>query len=103
MKKIIALVLITALTAGCATVPNGAYDTSQSSSSSPSQDTSNGSQSTRSSWNGTTIFWTVIGIALVGAAAKKASDRASDRNCYTGPRGGTYTLTSNGNKNYSGC
>ncbi|WP_419187269.1 thermonuclease family protein [Caldimonas tepidiphila] len=23
--------------------------------------------------------------------------------CYTGPRGGTYTLTKNGNKNYSGC
>ncbi len=23
--------------------------------------------------------------------------------CYTGPRGGTYTLTASGNKNYSGC
>ncbi len=23
--------------------------------------------------------------------------------CYTGPRGGTYTLTANGKKNYSGC
>lgn len=23
--------------------------------------------------------------------------------CYTGPRGGTYTLTANGSKNYSGC
>lgn len=23
--------------------------------------------------------------------------------CYTGPRGGTYTLTANGTKNYSGC
>ena len=23
--------------------------------------------------------------------------------CYTGPRGGTYTITANGNKNYSGC
>lgn len=23
--------------------------------------------------------------------------------CYVGPRGGTYTLTANGNKNYSGC
>lgn len=23
--------------------------------------------------------------------------------CYTGPRGGTYTLTSSGRKNYSGC
>lgn len=23
--------------------------------------------------------------------------------CYTGPRGGTYTLTASGHKNYSGC
>jgi hypothetical protein len=23
--------------------------------------------------------------------------------CYTGPRGGTYTITSSGRKNYSGC
>lgn len=28
--------------------------------------------------------------------------RASQR-CYTGARGGTYTLTASGNKNYSGC
>ncbi len=27
----------------------------------------------------------------------------SSKICYTGPRGGTYTLTANGNKNYSGC
>lgn len=27
----------------------------------------------------------------------------STSTCYTGPRGGTYTLTANGNKNYSGC
>ena len=27
----------------------------------------------------------------------------SARRCYTGPRGGTYTLTSSGNRNYSGC
>ena len=24
-------------------------------------------------------------------------------NCYTGPRGGTYTLTAGGKKNYGGC
>ena len=28
--------------------------------------------------------------------------RASSR-CYTGPRGGTYTITRSGNKNYGGC
>lgn len=28
---------------------------------------------------------------------------ASTAICYTGPRGGTYTLTANGSKNYSGC
>ncbi|MEP6587801.1 MAG: thermonuclease family protein [Polaromonas sp.] len=28
---------------------------------------------------------------------------ASPQTCYTGPRGGTYTLTASGGKNYSGC
>lgn len=27
----------------------------------------------------------------------------SSSRCYTGPRGGTYTLTASGNRNYSGC
>lgn len=27
----------------------------------------------------------------------------SSSRCYTGPRGGTYTLTASGNKNYDGC
>lgn len=29
--------------------------------------------------------------------------RYSRSTCYTGPRGGTYTLTRSGNKNYDGC
>ncbi|WP_370732349.1 excalibur calcium-binding domain-containing protein [Ruegeria denitrificans] len=29
--------------------------------------------------------------------------RRSYSNCYTGPRGGTYTITATGNKNYGGC
>ena len=29
--------------------------------------------------------------------------RSSGSRCYTGPRGGTYTLTASGNKNYGGC
>ncbi len=29
--------------------------------------------------------------------------RSASRTCYVGPRGGTYTITSSGNKNYSGC
>ena len=29
--------------------------------------------------------------------------RSSGDTCYTGPRGGTYTITASGNKNYSGC
>jgi hypothetical protein len=28
---------------------------------------------------------------------------ASSQTCYTGPRGGTYTITASGRKNYSGC
>lgn len=41
------------------------------------------------------------------AAARKIytprSTRRTRSRCYTGPRGGTYTITSGGNKNYSGC
>ena len=29
--------------------------------------------------------------------------RTASSRCYTGPRGGTYTLTASGNRNYSGC
>ncbi len=29
--------------------------------------------------------------------------QAAGSRCYTGPRGGTYTITSGGNKNYDGC
>lgn len=29
--------------------------------------------------------------------------RTTSSRCYTGPRGGTYTITSGGNRNYSGC
>lgn len=33
----------------------------------------------------------------------RSTVRRSSSRCYTGPRGGTYTLTASGNKNYSGC
>jgi hypothetical protein len=29
--------------------------------------------------------------------------QSSGPTCYTGPRGGTYTITKSGRKNYSGC
>ncbi len=32
-----------------------------------------------------------------------ASVRRVTSRCYTGPRGGTYTITASGNKNYGGC
>ena len=32
-----------------------------------------------------------------------AGTSGSSSTCFTGPRGGTYTLTASGNKNYSGC
>ena len=35
--------------------------------------------------------------------AYTAPRRTSGSRCYTGPRGGTYTITASGNKNYSGC
>lgn len=47
-------------------------------------------------------------VATQAAAARRTQAvtrsrvQASSR-CYTGPRGGTYTLTASGNKNYDGC
>ncbi|WP_146115905.1 hypothetical protein [Malikia granosa] len=32
-----------------------------------------------------------------------SGSQAVDGTCYTGPRGGTYTLTPSGRKNYNGC
>jgi hypothetical protein len=29
--------------------------------------------------------------------------RSTSSRCYTGPRGGRYTLTASGSKNYGGC
>jgi hypothetical protein len=38
------------------------------------------------------------------APQKKGSDStALQPTCYTGPRGGTYTITPSGRKNYNGC
>lgn len=39
------------------------------------------------------------------AARQAAAQRqiAAASRCYTGPRGGTYTITASGNKNYDGC
>jgi len=43
-------------------------------------------------------------VASAGAArVAYVPRRASTRRCYTGPRGGTYTLTASGNRNYGGC
>lgn len=33
----------------------------------------------------------------------KQGGQPGDGTCYTGPRGGTYTITKSGRKNYSGC
>lgn len=38
------------------------------------------------------------------ASSPSAAPRStSSQTCYTGPRGGTYTITASGRKNYSGC
>lgn len=36
-------------------------------------------------------------------AQAQATAAAATSICYTGPRGGTYTISANGNKNYAGC
>lgn len=42
--------------------------------------------------------------ASVGAAPRQAAPaQPSEQTCYVGPRGGTYTITKNGKKNYAGC
>lgn len=35
--------------------------------------------------------------------ADKPAANAGGQTCYTGPRGGTYTITKSGRKNYGGC
>lgn len=37
------------------------------------------------------------------AFAPGGSYTVGGRTCYVGPRGGTYTITASGRKNYSGC
>ena len=54
--------------------------------------TSGGSSTTISGGGSTTV-----------SGGGSASTTDPTKICYTGPRGGTYTITANGNKNYSGC
>lgn len=37
------------------------------------------------------------------ASATSTSRSGVGQTCYTGPRGGTYTITASGRKNYNGC
>jgi hypothetical protein len=37
------------------------------------------------------------------AVTPGGSNTVGSRTCYVGPRGGTYTITASGRKNYSGC
>lgn len=47
---------------------------------------------------------TIRQIATIQAARTVSySPRPTYRRCYVGPRGGTYTITASGNKNYGGC
>ena len=39
----------------------------------------------------------------IAAAPPRRLRPVASRTCFTGPRGGTYTITASGNKNYSGC
>lgn len=42
-------------------------------------------------------------LAAYGAPKSGGARSVSGTTCYTGPRGGTYTITGSGRKNYSGC
>jgi hypothetical protein len=39
----------------------------------------------------------------VAPPAQAAQAKGGGPTCYVGPRGGTYTITKNGRKNYAGC
>ena len=41
--------------------------------------------------------------AAAAQPASSATPSPATPTCYTGPRGGTYTITKSGKKNYSGC
>lgn len=41
--------------------------------------------------------------APVAPPAQAAQVKGGGPTCYVGPRGGTYTITKNGRKNYAGC
>lgn len=41
--------------------------------------------------------------ATAARQAQVSARRQSSSTCYTGPRGGTYTITASGNRNYDGC
>ena len=43
----------------------------------------------------------VVGVIAAGALVAALSRKSGS--CETGPRGGTYTVTASGNKNYAGC
>lgn len=46
---------------------------------------------------------TPSGLTSTPATSSSSSGSNSRPICYTGPNGGTYTITANGNKNYGGC
>lgn len=43
------------------------------------------------------------GRATAGSGQRQALPSPGDPTCHVGPRGGTYTITSSGGKNYAGC
>ncbi|MBW3245861.1 hypothetical protein KUV57_24850 [Epibacterium sp. DP7N7-1] len=40
---------------------------------------------------------------VASRGAKRFTSTRTRSRCYVGPRGGTYTITSSGRKNYGGC
>ena len=55
-----------------------------------------------SAWTASSAL-TSVGATTPANSATPIGSAASPKTCYTGPRGGTYTLTASGNKDYGGC
>lgn len=51
-------------------------------------------------------YLSIVAILLVAACSGGSGGSGGgggSKTCHVGPKGGTYTITSGGNKNYSGC
>ena len=87
MKRIVIITALSILFTGCASTRDYTVN---------GQDFSDGQDTGRKAL-------AVIGAGVAIYGLSKMGQAINGKPCYTGPQGGTYTITSGGNKNYAGC